>query len=527
MKNFIIKLSLLVLVFFCANPISAQNSGTGLLLQEDNQTPLISPFSGKKSVELKTVVDLKPFAPIPENQGRISSCVGWSVAYGAMTIMHAQRENWTDKATITANAFSPHFVYNQIARFKDSNCGSGGAYFSHALRLLMEQGVCKKNSFKLNASKCDVLPSNTQKTEASQYRVKDYLQLFKAEEVEKVKIRRIREILNEGTPVVVGMMLDDAFMKIKPGDKYWKPQQESEKKEGHAMVVVGYHAVKKEIVLMNSWGDKWGSEGFITMKQKAFAKHCVMAYQILLSDENESLPELVVTPKENNYSKNTSNALPKPKLKSIEKVPNTKIVLKGDFIFRYLTDWDDEKDEPIYEPAKVKKNGEFSYTLMKSDWDEDQQFKLMAKNIRKNRYVYVFSMDDKNKMHLHFPKMAKREIIDENGESLSAFGYVESPLVPYKKATIEIPSGNSAFEQNLEGDDHLFVLYSYYELNDIQTILKTIESSQLPFDQRLKEALGKRLIPAKDIQFDANKMNVKAKSSQGTILGLMLEAKAK
>ena len=123
--------------------------------------------------------------------------------------------------------------------------------------------------------------------------------------------------------------------------------------------------------------------------------------------------------------------------------------------------------------------------------------------------------------------MAERETVDENGETLSAFGYVESPLVPYKKATIEIPSGNSAFEQNLEGDDHLFVLYSYYELNDIQQILKTIETSQLPYERRLKAALGNRLIPSEDIEFSPTKMNVIAKSSRGTVLGLMLEAKAK
>jgi len=60
-------------------------------------------------------IDLKPYCPTVREQGKISSCVGWSVGYAAMTIEKAVANKWAnDQQTIDDNAFSAMFVYNQI-----------------------------------------------------------------------------------------------------------------------------------------------------------------------------------------------------------------------------------------------------------------------------------------------------------------------------------------------------------------------------------------------------------------------------
>jgi len=89
---------------------------------------------------------LKKYAPIPASQGQYGTCTGWAVAYAARTIIEAQLEGWTDKQTITSNAFSPTFQYRQGSN--KSNCN--GAYTSEIVKSLKTIGSVPKKEFYVN-----------------------------------------------------------------------------------------------------------------------------------------------------------------------------------------------------------------------------------------------------------------------------------------------------------------------------------------------------------------------------------------
>ena len=170
-------------------------------------------------------------------------------------------------------------------------------------------------------------------------------------------------------------------------------------------------------------------------------------------------------------------------------------------------------DEVLFEKAGVELVGNH-YSLVKKDWELGQLFQLIAHKIKKNRFVYVFSLDGEDQTKLHWPRELDRKAKDIKKQK---FGYTESPLVAYKNTRITIPGEKSALQKQTEGDDYLFVLYSYNVIDDIDQVIETIQNSSLPMEKRLEEALGDDLIPYEQVEFAKNKISAKTKASKGTV----------
>ena len=91
--------------------------GNGLLFDDEayHNIVQIPDYGQKNEVDLPLKVDLKPYCPEIENQEVSNTCTGWAVGYAALTIQMAIQKKWKQlKAKITAHAYSPHFLYNQI-----------------------------------------------------------------------------------------------------------------------------------------------------------------------------------------------------------------------------------------------------------------------------------------------------------------------------------------------------------------------------------------------------------------------------
>lgn len=519
------------MLLFLSSPIFSQDIFTGLMMEEDKETPVI-PDLGAKLVEAGQIkVDLKKYAPKPQDQGLLPSCVGWSVGYGALTIMEAKRKSWVNESLVTREAFSPLFIYNQLAINKD--CEYAGASFPSAFRLLKSQGTCKKQDFNVDNEDCSALPDNKIKRGAYTNRIKDYYQLFVKEASGKDKVDKARVSLAQGFPVIVGMYLTPDFRNVSVKSPTWQPQETAESElYPHAMVVIGYDDIRQSFELMNSWGEDWGNKGFVWVKYKDFAQYCVLGYQLHLPDNGEVLAE--EAPKEPidpfaPYVRKEETMKEGSGRSTKSKLPREGD-LYGDFVFRYTTLDEDgypemDGDEVKFSEAEIELVDNKYYTLKKKDWEIGQLFQLVARNIKKNRYVYVFSLDESGSLEQHWPRT---QLLSQNGneeEDKQYFGYTESPLVPYDNAKIVIPKEGSALRKEMEGNDYLYVLYSHDVIEDIDYIKEKIKVSSLPYDQRLEEALGNRLIPYKEIEFKENKISGKTKSLNGTVMGILIESK--
>ena len=257
--------------------IPSFGQGTGLLFDDESyaRVSITALLMRGDYGNLPVLTSLKKYTPEVGHQGDTGTCVGWATAYAARTIMEAQKQGWHDPALITAQAFSPSFVYNQIRSEQHDECRSG-VRIEDALEVLKQNGVVRHSEFPFE---CDRSITTVDTVDASFNRIKDYKKLFDINSNNKVL--PIKKSLSEGNPVVVGLEITDSFVSLH-GAPLWMPGQE-ERIAGHALTVIGYddNRYGGAFELMNSWGPSWGQNGFIWIRYSDFESYVKYAFELI------------------------------------------------------------------------------------------------------------------------------------------------------------------------------------------------------------------------------------------------------
>jgi len=247
----------------------------------ENVLPAYSPIRGETQIPLK--YSLKKFVPKPQNQGEYGTCVAWTSAYYARTIMLAIKNKWIKREEIDEKAGSPFFVYEQIKSYSDTQCQEGAGLII-ALEALKQYGTVPIRRF---VRSCGQPIGKELFLEAEQYRIAEYRRLFLANT--KDKISPIKKSLIQNKPVVIGLQcFADSFIKAK--DSLWQPTDKEIKQilseeGGHALCVVGYDENLKAFEVVNSWGTAWANKGFIWIPYEVFEQVCFEAYEMYETDE--------------------------------------------------------------------------------------------------------------------------------------------------------------------------------------------------------------------------------------------------
>lgn len=484
-----------ILFLFSFGTVQAQ---TGLLVSPARYSELamLPTYSGQKFNDIPLKVSLKRYCPVPGDQGKISACVGWAVGYGAHTILFAQRTKMTDPALITQAAFSSAFIYNQI-KLNPDNC-SAGAYIEDALALLRDLGNCREEQFNYQKVDCKAIPFGSILEEAARHRIMDYAAVFELDEPGKSKVAKACKVLATQMPLVVGMAITPGFADIKPGTALWAPGEQEPLSGYHAMVVVGYDNIERRFELMNSFGPGWGQGGFIKIKYEDFERLCRYAY-VLMPDET-ALARMAAT---------QSEAPP---------TLNSPAPLSGEFVFRtpggYLTN--QAGDEiPFFEEVATRLNeARGIYETVQPVFPVGDVFQLVAREIPRGRYVYVFSRSPNGKLRWHFPKP-------------SAAGGRTAGFVLEKTAEIVIPGEETVLQLPSPGDDWLCLLFCERAIPDMERRLYQMDETQEDFPQAVARVFADVLIPAHNVRFQKEQMGFSAMADRDNIaVPLMLRVRA-
>ena len=394
-------------------------------------------------------VDLKPFCPTVQEQGKISSCVGWSVGYAAMTIEKAVANNWAnDQETIDNNAFSAMFVYNQI---KLGDCFFG-AELNDAFAVLKEKGNVFYRDFSVE-NNCDSLPVETLIEKARLNRLRDFAVLFRPDDKSSVKIDRVKRTLAHHKPVVIGMVVPENFLALKSNDEVWYPHiGKTDLFGGHAMVVIGYDDGRKAFEIMNSWGKGWANQGFVWVGYDDFADYCKYAYQLVLEKEDAD------------YLQGNVQIL-KPVFKSIN----------------------NGESNVVFSPVSFVRSGD-QFELSGKDISLPLEFQLVAEELRHNSYLYVISFDKALKATVHWPRDEKlnRQFVGEN----------ESAVITAQHARIILPGKYRVFTLSEPGTEYLCVLNSNQAIRNLPERLRQIGSMKGDLPDRIQRVLATK--PAGD-----------------------------
>lgn len=223
---------------------------------------------GKNS--LPEAVSLLKFCPDRKDQGKQGSCVAWSSAYAARSILEAS----TTGVNPNQVAFSPSFLYNQIGLG-----GCQGSYIIRAMETMTQVGAVPYNEFPYDENDCSRQPSGQLKQEATQYRMLGFTRLTDGDHINTLDLHAIKEHLAKDVPVVIGMMVGGTFMQDMVGKEVWHPDSDDYSQMsfgGHALCVIGYDDRKEggAFQIMNSWGPAWGQNGVAWVRYNDF-KHFV------------------------------------------------------------------------------------------------------------------------------------------------------------------------------------------------------------------------------------------------------------
>ncbi|BAV04223.1 cysteine protease [Filimonas lacunae] len=223
---------------------------------------------------LPEAVSLQKFCPERKDQGHQGSCVAWSSAYAARSILEASSTGTNPNQV----AFSPAFLYNQIGL-----SGCEGSYIIRAMENMTQVGAVPFNDFPYDENDCSRQPSSSLKQEAGQHRMLGFTRLTDGDKINNIDLHAIKEHLAKDVPVVIGMMVGGSFMQDMMGAEVWHPTSDDYSQMGfggHAMCVIGYDDRKDggAFQIMNSWGPQWGKNGIAWVRYNDFKRFVREAY---------------------------------------------------------------------------------------------------------------------------------------------------------------------------------------------------------------------------------------------------------
>jgi hypothetical protein len=403
---------------------------------------------------LPEAVSLLRYAPDRGNQGQQGSCVAWSCAYAAQTVLTAAATH-QDPNQIK---FSPSYLYNQI---KIEGCQ--GSYIQRAMESMTKNGGVPLNNFPYNDQTCDNEPSSSDIQKGRQNTIHGFTRLTDGDNVNSINVRAIKEHLANNGPVAIGMMVGQSFMQDMMGQEVWRPTAADESGAGaggHAMCVIGYDdnkaigqdasgkTVKGAFQIMNSWGGEWGKNGVAWVGYSDFKNYVREAYGID----------------------------PLPKRTEVANLPlECTIGLVNNADKKYI---------------RLRNSGTNEY-LTESPIKAGTRFKIEINNVTEC-YIYIFGQETDGSSYVLFPYLKQGQTVSKHSPYCGITGYRVFPR-----------------SESLEADDkgtrdYIAIVVSKDEL-DYNAVNKAISgSSQSTYAGKVKDALQSMLINSATYNSTAN-----------------------
>ena len=189
--------------------------------------------------------------------------------------------------------------------------------------------------------------------------------------------------------------------------------------------------------------------------------------------------------------------------------------MTGQFVFRFPSGYvqDSLGNEVVaFEEAKAAFNKERNvYELVRKDWRVGNIFQLIAKNVPKGKSVYVFSIDPKNKMELHWPLPSETD------------AFTRCELIPSVDAEIVMPNMEEGLRLAHRGEDNLVVLYSDYRIEDLEERMNKVHASQAgTFNEKLNEGFGDLMVDMEGVEYQLDEMSFVSHTEKGEDTGCVV-----
>jgi len=210
---------------------------------------------------LPSKVDYRPNMPPVFDQGSRGSCVSCAIT-------------WSDKAfeeisqgDFPAKGLSVAYLYSMCK--KNDGIPGEGTYLRVAYKILKDYGVCSEDDLpysellKLPQPQVPKIPSFCHEA-AQEFKIASYAKLADLTDTPEQRQKAVQlmkeAIFCEG-PIVGALIVCENFFDVKAPD-YTIPIPQGRILGAHAVALVGFDDSKHVFILRNSWGTRWGQDGY-------------------------------------------------------------------------------------------------------------------------------------------------------------------------------------------------------------------------------------------------------------------------
>ena len=200
--------------------------------------------------------DLSSYVDHVYNQGKLNSCTANALcaAYGQDL---KKQESTLHKGYVY---FDPSrlFLYYNTRYHEGTTKKDAGASIRDTVQALDREGVCEEKEWRYNIHKFKVQPSPQAYQNAQGNNLSKYERLVQNTD-------QLRACLNDNCPFVFGFDVYPSFHEAADKGIMPIPSQAEKLQDCHAVVAVGYSDQRKVFVVLNSWGEGWGDNGYFYM----------------------------------------------------------------------------------------------------------------------------------------------------------------------------------------------------------------------------------------------------------------------
>ena len=198
-------------------------------------------------------VDLRAQCPPVYGQGTLNSCTANAIAAAIEFDQIKERRS---------ERFRPSrlFIYYNERALEHSTRSDSGAQIRSGMKTLAKLGVCPEPFWPYRIRQFRKKPLRRCYSDAAGHPALTYHRVPRS-------LPTLRACLASGYPFVFGFMVFESLHspQVTRTGRAGMPIKHDKIRAGHAVLAVGYDDSEKRFILRNSWGKKWGMQGYFTL----------------------------------------------------------------------------------------------------------------------------------------------------------------------------------------------------------------------------------------------------------------------
>lgn len=205
------------------------------------------------ALSLPSSVDLTKLCPPVYDQGSLGSCV--ANAIGAAYQIAQTKQGKQSKMP------SRLFIYYNARVLIGTTKYDSGSTLRDGIKTVAKQGVALEELWPYN------IPQFTKKPTIKVYNAATKALVTSYSKLTNTNLNQLKSCLAEGFPFVFGFTVYDYFesQEMAKTGELKLPNISENVLGGHAVIAVGYDDAKQSFLVRNSWGSKWGINGYFWM----------------------------------------------------------------------------------------------------------------------------------------------------------------------------------------------------------------------------------------------------------------------